>query len=339
MLIYAFRDAHGTWYGDPDAVILDSAPGRGALTLPPTAPGEDPGLFDGRRIEVLYAECDLEGSQTSYRLDDGGSFPATWHVHELLSAAYRSTRDPAPAPTPTSKTSAAVRERPTVKSEISTSRRRYSLRAEVLAEGRVEVTVVISTPDGVIEGELTGEMDASDLHEVGRLIASAPVASAPLASAGEPTSTPASSTPRKATRPGQAWTPEATAYLQEHYGAGKSPRQLAEELDRSENSIRWKLYGLRLAPYPGDLVPEPRPAAEPGAPRAYSVEEKRRLHPNAYKPWEPEDDQRLAERSADGASLAELSQEFGRNEGAIASRLLKIQARGPAVDDAREYGG
>ncbi|MER5690066.1 hypothetical protein [Streptomyces sp. NPDC002205] len=68
------------------------------------------------------------------------------------------------------------------------------------------------------------------------------------------------------------------------------------------------------------------------------MEEKRRLHPNAYKPWEPEDDERLAERCAQGVSLPELAQEFGRNEGAIASRLLKIDADGPEADDASDCG-
>ncbi|GAA3082518.1 hypothetical protein GCM10020000_80670 [Streptomyces olivoverticillatus] len=70
------------------------------------------------------------------------------------------------------------------------------------------------------------------------------------------------------------------------------------------------------------------------------MEEKRRLHPPCVQALGgPEDEQRLAERCAQGASLTELSQEFGRNEGAIASRLLKIRAEGLAADDAWEYGG
>ncbi|MGC5530419.1 hypothetical protein [Streptomyces sp. SR-10] len=238
--------------------------------------------------------------------------------------------------------------------EIGSSHRHYSLNADLLAEGRAEITVVVCTPDGVIRGELTGELDTRDLSEVGRLIASAPIASAPIASAPiasapiasapiapavETTSPARSPASVEVTRHGQAWTPEAITYLEEHYRAGKGPDRLAEELGRSEKSIRWKLYGLQLAPYPGDLVPDPRPAAEPEAPKAYTVEAKRQLHPNAYKPWEPEDEQRLAKRCAQGASLAALAQEFGRNEGAIASRLLKIQAEGPAADDAWEYGG
>lgn len=218
--------------------------------------------------------------------------------------------------------------------EIGSSHRHYSLNADLLAEGRVEITVVVCTPDGVIRGELTGELDTCDLSEVGRLIASAPIASAVETTSSAPS--PASA---KVTRHGQAWTPEAITYLEEHYRAGKGPERLAEELGRSEKSIRWKLYGLELAPYPGDLVPDPRPAAEPEAPKAYTVEAKRQLYPNAYKPWEPEDEQRLAKRCAQGASLPALAQEFGRNEGAIASRLLKIQAEGPAADAAWEYGG
>ncbi|MFI6526343.1 hypothetical protein [Streptomyces uncialis] len=329
VLIYAFRDARGTWYGEPDAVLRGIQPGRGILTLPPTVPGQDPGLFDGQQVKVLYAACDLEASQTSYRLDDGGSFVATWHVHELLSPAYHRV--------PTA--SAAAREAATARLEIGSSQRHYSLHADLLAEGRAEITVVISTADGVICGELAGELDTGDLSEVSRLIASAaPIASAPTVSAVD-TSAATSPAPAKATRPGQAWTSEAIAYLEEHYRAGRGPEQLADTLGRSEKSIRWKLYGLKLAPYPGDLVPDPRPETEPEAPKAYTVDSKRQLHPNAYKPWEPEDEKRLAERCSQGASLPELSQEFGRNEGAIASRLLKIQAEGPAADNAWEYGG
>ncbi|MEU9211800.1 hypothetical protein AB0D27_28670 [Streptomyces sp. NPDC048415] len=54
------------------------------------------------------------------------------------------------------------------------------------------------------------------------------------------------------------------------------------------------------------------------------MEDKRKAHPNAYMPWTEQDEQDLAARCAQGASLAQLAREFGRNEGAIASRLMKI---------------
>ncbi|MGW6395170.1 hypothetical protein ACWFR1_32760 [Streptomyces sp. NPDC055103] len=360
MLIYAFRDTRGTWHGDPDAVIHDMSPGRGVLTLPTAAPGQAPGLFDGQRVEVLYATCDLEASQVSYRLEDGGSYLASWHVHELLSPAYHPA-DTAPATT---------QDTTTVKVEIAGPDRRYNVHIDFLAEGRAEIAVVVCTADGVIHGELAGEVDARDLGEISRLLAAAartaPVSAVTTASASALTTASASALTTapasalttapasavktapaiadapsgvKATHRGQAWTPQAVAQLQERHRAGKSPEQLAEELGRSENSIRWKLYGLKLAPYPGDLVPAPRPPAEPEEPKAYTVEEKRQLYPHAYKPWKPEDEERLAERCAQGASLPELAREFGRNEGAIASRLLKIRAEGPAMEEAWEYGG
>ncbi|WP_024754692.1 hypothetical protein [Streptomyces exfoliatus] len=287
MLIYAFRDARGVWHGDPDADIQGLEPGRGVLTLPSTVPGQDPGPFDGQRVEVLHAGCDEEASEATYRLDSGDMFLATWHVHELLSPAYHRV---VAAP-------AAVQDAATtVRLEVGGPRRRYNLHAELVAEGRVEITVVVSSPDGVIHGELAGEVDARDLGEIGRHLASV-ARTAPLAAPP------------------------------------------AEERGRSEKSIRWKLHGLERGPRPDDFVPAPRTPAEPQEPKAYTVEEKRRLYPHAYKPWEPADEHRLAERCAQGASLHDLSQEFGRNEGAIASRLLKIHAEGPAVEEAWEYGG
>ncbi|KOV25737.1 hypothetical protein ADK60_22610 [Streptomyces sp. XY431] len=38
-------------------------------------------------------------------------------------------------------------------------------------------------------------------------------------------------------------------------------------------------------------------------------------------------------------SLAELSQESGRNEGVIASCLIKLDMQGPAVEEAWDFGG
>ncbi|MFF8837399.1 hypothetical protein [Streptomyces sp. NPDC015130] len=350
MLIYAFRDARGVWHGDPDTAIHGSAPRRGVLSLPPTLPGQDPGAFDGQRIEVLYAGCDEEASEATYELDSGETLLATWHVHELLSPAYRD----APA------SPMAEHGTTTVRLEVGGPHHRYHLHAELVADGRVAINVVVSSPDGVVTGELAGEVDARDLGEISRHLASvartasfsAPSASAPLASASSPSSSSssssASSSAASSTAPpaearakhrGQAWTPEAVALLQELHRAGKAPEQIAEELGRTENSIRWKLHGLGLAPRPGDLVPAARTPAEREEPKAYTVEEKRRLYPNAYKPWEPADELLLAERCAQGVSLHDLSQEFGRNEGAIASRLLKIEAQGPAFEEAWEYGG
>jgi len=58
--------------------------------------------------------------------------------------------------------------------------------------------------------------------------------------------------------------------------------------------------------------------------KSYSVEEKRSLNPNAYKPWTEDDDNLLELLYAKGSSMAFLMKEFGRNKGAIRSRIKKL---------------
>ena len=70
---------------------------------------------------------------------------------------------------------------------------------------------------------------------------------------------------------------------------------------------------------------------------AYTVEEKRREHSSAYEKWSPEDDERLKEMYAAGHGIAELAKHFERNEGAIRSRLRKLELdRGAAANPIYE---
>lgn len=61
--------------------------------------------------------------------------------------------------------------------------------------------------------------------------------------------------------------------------------------------------------------------------KAYSVAEIRKSHGNAYKPWTTEDDEELSRLEKEGKSIGELASIFGRNRGAITSRLSKINER------------
>ncbi|SFU42085.1 Protein of unknown function [Pustulibacterium marinum] len=61
--------------------------------------------------------------------------------------------------------------------------------------------------------------------------------------------------------------------------------------------------------------------------KSYSVDEKRKTHPNAYRPWTHEDDNRLELLYCEGKSTIELSQLFGRNKGAIRSRIKKLELK------------
>lgn len=66
------------------------------------------------------------------------------------------------------------------------------------------------------------------------------------------------------------------------------------------------------------------PADSPKHQKAYTMEAKRPKHPNAYRPWTKEDDTKLLQLSTSGKSISELCEIFGRNEGAITSRLKKL---------------
>ncbi len=61
--------------------------------------------------------------------------------------------------------------------------------------------------------------------------------------------------------------------------------------------------------------------------KSYSDNEKRKTHRNAYQPWTEEDDTRLELLFCEGNSVTELSELFGRNSGAIRSRIKKLELK------------
>ena len=54
------------------------------------------------------------------------------------------------------------------------------------------------------------------------------------------------------------------------------------------------------------------------------MDQQKQLHHNAYAKWTSEDDERLCNLVGDGISIKELCRIFGRNEGAIRSRISKL---------------
>lgn len=58
--------------------------------------------------------------------------------------------------------------------------------------------------------------------------------------------------------------------------------------------------------------------------KKYSVATIRTEHPNAYREWTKEDDEKLEKLKIEGKDVAELAQIFERKEGAISSRLKKL---------------
>lgn len=56
---------------------------------------------------------------------------------------------------------------------------------------------------------------------------------------------------------------------------------------------------------------------------AEKIAKMRETHPNAYKPWQPDDDAILKQDFQNGIGLKELSKKLGRHEGSIVMRLQK----------------
>ncbi|PIV17101.1 MAG: hypothetical protein COS42_06565 [Flavobacteriales bacterium CG03_land_8_20_14_0_80_35_15] len=59
--------------------------------------------------------------------------------------------------------------------------------------------------------------------------------------------------------------------------------------------------------------------------KAFSVGKIREVHKQAYLPWSPEDDSKLELLFCEGKKVKELAQIFGRNDGAISSRIKKLE--------------
>jgi len=64
-----------------------------------------------------------------------------------------------------------------------------------------------------------------------------------------------------------------------------------------------------------------------GAKKAYSKTEKQKVNKNAYEKWTAESDEKLERLFCEGKTTTELSKIFGRNNGAIKSRIEKLDLK------------
>jgi ATP-dependent DNA helicase PIF1 len=69
--------------------------------------------------------------------------------------------------------------------------------------------------------------------------------------------------------------------------------------------------------------PKPIKKAGGSAGWAEKIEKMRETYPNAYRPWEPAQDDKLKQHFTQGETVAQLSQRLGRHEGSIKMRLQK----------------
>lgn len=73
----------------------------------------------------------------------------------------------------------------------------------------------------------------------------------------------------------------------------------------------------------GVIIPPKTPQINDTESISY-MEQQKQIHTNAYAKWTPEDDERLKVLYRKGTSIHDLTQIFGRNEGAIYSRISKL---------------
>lgn len=84
-----------------------------------------------------------------------------------------------------------------------------------------------------------------------------------------------------------------------------------------------KLAGCLFA-YKKKKYPQPpKPDSSKQAGDSYMSKQKEE-HPNAYNQWTPEEEARMKELQKMGLSAKEIGERLGRNEGAILSRLNKV---------------
>ncbi|MGN6437519.1 MAG: hypothetical protein ACTHMM_13345 [Agriterribacter sp.] len=93
----------------------------------------------------------------------------------------------------------------------------------------------------------------------------------------------------------------------------------------------WKLaYGLTLLCLKIEVIRDEwiskNEANETGS-NTYTKVEKQQKHTNAYEPWTPEADEKLELLFCKGKTIKELTEIFGRNDGAIRSRIKKLELK------------
>jgi len=75
---------------------------------------------------------------------------------------------------------------------------------------------------------------------------------------------------------------------------------------------------------------EPDPNAPKKEVEVSKLDKLREKHPNAYRPWAPEDDDKLTKMFEEGVTQGALVKEFGRQRGSINARLIKLGLIEPA---------
>ena len=120
----------------------------------------------------------------------------------------------------------------------------------------------------------------------------------------------------------QPWTNEADEKLELLYCEGKTVKELSEIFGRSIGGIQSRIKKLELKEkYEFDNSPDWQSQRET---KPSNFQEIRKTHKQAYQPWTDEADEKLVLLFREGKTVKELSEIFGRTNGAIRSRINKL---------------
>ena len=75
------------------------------------------------------------------------------------------------------------------------------------------------------------------------------------------------------------------------------------------------------------LTEESEVLYEKDSEKAYDISEIRKTHKKAYEPWTKEADEKLELLFWEDKNIKEMSEIFGRDEGAIRSRIKKLELK------------
>jgi ATP-dependent DNA helicase PIF1 len=115
-------------------------------------------------------------------------------------------------------------------------------------------------------------------------------------------------------------------------GINRMALSISEEAQRIDEMLHGRVKGdikrfTHLAEKAKKRATEPEksPNKKSGGsvPWAEKIAKMRETHPNAYKPWQPSDDDVLKQDFQNGVSVKELSKKLGRYEGSVVMRLQK----------------
>ncbi len=102
-----------------------------------------------------------------------------------------------------------------------------------------------------------------------------------------------------------------------------SPDALAIDKYLQESSVQATKTFAHLKPAAKKRAQTPPEKSTKSSPWSERIEEMRKTHPNAFKPWKAEDDKKLLKQFKKGDGLKALSALLGRHSGSIRARLKK----------------